>query len=62
MIAKMVLSAYIRTWWHCFWHIFLLDFKHKGCSLTTNNSEMFYLKIYCKCGKIFGECKIRKGY
>ena len=40
--------------------MFILDFKHRGCSLTTNVDNVFSLKIYCECGKVFGEWKIEK--
>jgi len=60
MILLEIFFACVKRWWHIICHSFLLDFKHRECSLTTNMDGFFNLKIYCECGKVFGEWKIKK--
>lgn len=59
MLFLKIFWACLRRWVHCISRIFFLDFKHQECSLTTCMNGIFFLKIYCSCGKIFGKWKIK---
>ena len=57
MLILKIFFACVARWFHVVCRGFMFDFKHRQCSLMTNTNEIFYLKIYCECGKIFGEWK-----
>jgi len=60
MLLIKIIFACVRRWAHVIYYGFLLDFKHRECSLVTNIDGVFSLKIYCDCGKVFGEWRISK--
>jgi len=61
MLILKIFFACVKRWWHCLTHMFFTKpTTHRECSLTTKTDDIFYLKIYCECGKVFGEWKIDK--
>jgi len=60
MLILNIFFACLKRWWHCLTHMFFTNPTHRECSLTTKTDEVFYLKIYCECGKVFGEWKVEK--
>jgi len=60
MIFLKIILACIQRWFHCLIHTFFTNPTHRECSLTTSDEKLFYLRIYCECGKVFGEFKIKK--
>jgi len=59
MLLIQIFFACVRRWGHSLYRFVLFDFAHRECSATTCTNGVFSLKIYCSCGKIFGEWKTK---
>ena len=62
LIIRLI-GAFIRRWAHCLWHTFPLSaVRHRECSLVTcdKDKKAWIIKLYCECGKEFGEFKFQQ--